>query len=410
MNLLKNRSFRNLLFGQISSNIGDIFYIISIINIMYQYSKSAFILSLIPFVTTLFRFLCGLIAPIFIDKYSLKNILVSSQLFKSLLLICLCILILYEPNYFVVLLFVSLISFIDGIQNPASNSLIPSLIHKEELVKANGLFGISDQTIQIISWPLGSVLLSFLVSSNILLLITVFLYVCALLFNASISIQNVHEREERTSKLESLKSGWSKLLNTPSIRNLTIIDILNGMANGVWVAAIIYVFVDKHLHVGQEWWGYINTSMLLGMIIGGYVSVQFSKWIEVNISKCIIISTILCTLLTLSFGVNHIPFIALVLVLFHGIPIQVREVAEITVFQQSADDKLLAKIYSAHSVIFNLTFGCSVLILGWITEVINVQFTFVFASLLQIIALVIALINKKNISTISNKEEANLNA
>ena len=37
-------------------------------------------------------------------------------------------------------------------------------------------------------------------------------------------------------------------------------EVLEGMAAGVWASAIVYVFVKEILNKNEAWWGYINSS------------------------------------------------------------------------------------------------------------------------------------------------------
>jgi MFS family permease len=132
--------------------------------------------------------------------------------------------------------------------------------------------------------------------------------------------------------------------------------------NGVWVSAILFVYVEQNLHATEEWWGYINGSFSAGMIVGGLLAYRFSERIGARLPGTIFLGTLLCGVLTLVFGFVQAPLLALVIALIRGIPEQLRDVAETLVFQKSASDKLLAKIYAAHGVLFYIVYGVSVLL------------------------------------------------
>lgn len=402
---MKSTSFRFLWIGQLFANIGDVFYIIGLISFLYKLTESAWILALVPFLTTLFRFISGLLAPLAIDKYSLKQLLVYSQLIKSIILLFLCLLMFsnISLSLSIVFIFVCLISFLDGVQSPASSSILPQIINENELTKANSFMSIIEQSIQIIAWPVGAVLLA-ITNDNFMMWFTLILFICSLLFNIQLKIKTIVESEAETkkSKWESLQTGWNFIIITPSLRNLTAIDMLSGMANGVWVAAILYVYVEQNLKVGNEWWGYINTCFSIGMIFGGYLSLKCSNWINKNLATTIFLGCLLCCIFTLIFGLTELPILALVFAIIRGIPEQMREVAEVTVFQQSANDKLLAKVYAAHGVIFNLIFGGSILLLGFISDTLGVKATFVTASAFLLVATIISILKKKAIG--NNKD------
>ncbi|QNU04449.1 MFS transporter [Peribacillus butanolivorans] len=139
---MKNKSFRQLWIGQAFANLGDIFYVVGLISLIYALTGSALYLSLLPFTTTIFRFISSLLAPLIIDRFTLKRILVLSQLWKTNLLIILGIYITNFNQAFAVvaLIFIAMISLLDGVAAPVSAALTPQLVPKEELIRANGFF------------------------------------------------------------------------------------------------------------------------------------------------------------------------------------------------------------------------------------------------------------------------------
>jgi predicted MFS family arabinose efflux permease len=172
--------------------------------------------------------------------------------------------------------------------------------------------------------------------------------------------------------------------------------------NGVWVSAILFVYVEQNLHATEEWWGYINGSFSAGMIVGGLLAYRFSERIGARLPGTIFLGTLLCGVLTLVFGFVQAPLLALVIALIRGIPEQLRDVAETLVFQKSASDKLLAKIYAAHGVLFYIVYGVSVLLLGWITDAFGLTSTFLFASACLGIAAVLAFASRKQIKDLGD--------
>lgn len=149
---MKNTSFRCLWIGQAFANLGDIFYVVGLISLLYTLMGSAFYLSLLPFTTTIFRFISSLLAPLVIDKFPLKRILVQSQWWKTILLVCLGIYITSFNHGFsvAVIFFIALISLLlDGVAAPVSAALVPQLVPKEERMKANGFLNVITQTILV---------------------------------------------------------------------------------------------------------------------------------------------------------------------------------------------------------------------------------------------------------------------
>ena len=63
--------------GQSLANAGDVFYIVALITIVFNVTNSLFYVSLVPVINMLGGFLGGVLAPLLIDRYKLKTILLN---------------------------------------------------------------------------------------------------------------------------------------------------------------------------------------------------------------------------------------------------------------------------------------------------------------------------------------------
>ncbi|MGE7592238.1 MFS transporter [Peribacillus frigoritolerans] len=388
---MKNTSFQCLWIGQAFANLGDIFYVVGLISLLYNLTGSSFYLSLLPFITTIFRFISSLLAPLVIDRFPLKRIIVQSQWWKTILLVCLGIFIIsFDHGVSVaVIFFIALISLLDGVAAPVSAALVPQLVPKEERMKANGFLNVITQTIFVAGWPLGSVLL-ISTNSSFIIWLTVMLYAVSTIYTGRIKVPEQATDPVAPSNWDSIKSGWVAIRQIPTIRTLISIDFITTLASSVWVAAVIYIYVEQNLQLGEEWWGYINTSYFVGMIFSGLIVIRFAKLLEKYIGFFITFGLFLSSLLILLFGTTSIPALALLLACLYGLPEQIREVIYTRLFQDHATEKTLAKIHAVWGAVINLTFAGSVLLLGFITETYSVKTTFQFSSTLVFLAFLYA--------------------
>ncbi|MBL3645669.1 MFS transporter [[Brevibacterium] frigoritolerans] len=395
---MKNTSFRCLWIGQAFANLGDIFYVVGLISLLYNLTGSAFYLSLLPFITTIFRFISSLLAPLVIDRFPLKRIIVQSQWWKTNLLVCLGIFIISFDHRFSVsvIFFIALISLLDGVAAPVSAALVPQLVPKEERMKANGFLNVITQTIFVAGWPLGSVIL-ISTNSSFIIWLTVMLYAVSTIYTGRIKVPEQTTDPVAPSNWGSIKSGWVAIRQIPTIRTLISIDFITTLASSVWVAAVIYIYVEQNLQLGEEWWGYINTSYFVGMIFSGLIVIRFAKLLEKYIGFFITFGLFLSSLLILLFGTTSIPALALLLACLYGLPEQIREVIYTKLFQDHATEKTLAKVHAVWGAVINLTFACSVLLLGFITETYSVKTTFQFSSTLIFLAFLYATFKRKDL-------------
>lgn len=361
----------------------------------------------VPFFITTSRFLSGIIAPLIIDRVRLKSLLAYSQLGKTIFILILAGFADIFPSSsttFLIFSFVIAISFLDGWANPARNALVPKLIEQNHLVKANSFLAILDQTISLGGWAVGGILVAVMGGENVIWL-TFLLFVASTIMMAL--IQDIDkkvvsdEKQKKPSNWDTLKEGWVAIWQTPTLRTISIVDFIESIANVVWVAAIIYVYVDQVLQASEQWWGYINSSFFAGLMIGGFLSLKWSHLVNRHLSIVIVVGAFLASLTTLIFGLISIPWMALVIAMLFGMANQIKDVAQQTAVQTSVIHRLLPKVYSAKDAVITATFGVSSLALGYLTDLFGVRFTFLLAATLLFLSAIFVLINRKKITTCS---------
>lgn len=159
----------------------------------------------------------------------------------------------------------------------------------------------------------------------------------------------------------------------------------------------MYVYVDQVLQTGEQWWGYINATFFAGLMIGGFLSLRWSHLVDRLSSKVIVGGALLSSLTTLMFGLTSTPWMALVISLLFGIVNQIKDVAQETLVQQSVVYRLLPNIYSAKDALITAIFGISSLILGNLTDLFGVRFTFILAAILLFFSAIFVMINRNKI-------------
>lgn len=400
---MNKSSFRFLWIGQSLANSGDVFYMVGLIAIIYELTGSVTYMAFVPFFITTSRFLSGLVAPLIIERVKLKPLLAYSQSGKTVAIIILTgyIEFFYSFNTsFLIFLFVIVISFLDGWANPARNALIPILVEQDTLVKANSFLAILDQTIRLGGWAVGGMLVAIMGGTNVIWL-TFILFVASTIMMFLISNIDgnimIDEQTKKSSNWEVLKKGWVTIWQTPTLRTISIVEFFESIANVVWVAAIMYVYVDQVLQTGEQWWGYINATFFAGLMIGGFLSLRWSHLVDRLSSNVIVGGAFLSSLTTLMFGLTSTPWMALVISLLFGIVNQIKDVAQETLVQRSVVYRLLPNIYSAKDALITAIFGISSLILGNLTDLFGVRFTFILAATLLFFSAIFLMINKNKI-------------
>ncbi|MCP3741672.1 MFS transporter [Rossellomorea sp. BNER] len=385
---MKTKAFRFLWLGQAFANAGDVFYIVALIAAVFSWTKSPFLMTIVPVVITLSRFISSILAPLLIGRYHLKGLLYYSQAVKTILMIILSVMLLFSLEYVVILfIFASLIAFLDGFALPARNALVPSLVKREELMGANGFLSTSDQLIQFSGWAAGGLMVAF-IGEDGTLFVTSVLFIISTAFMYSIPAK-LHSNLGSNTKIpffKQLGEGWLDVWKTSILKKIFLVYALESLASVVWIAAILYIYVESQLLQGEEWWGFINSAFFVGLILA---STFMLKWHRIFANRQPLVAiTIITAILTLVFGYNEIPFMALIISFFFGVCDQTKVILLQTHVQMSIEPERLGKVYAAQGALTTLLFGIGSLAAGGLVTLIGVQWVFALSSCLLFITVI----------------------
>ncbi|UQX53080.1 hypothetical protein M5V91_19530 [Cytobacillus pseudoceanisediminis] len=146
---------------------------------------------------------------------------------------------------------------------------------------------------------------------------------------------------------------------------------------------------------GESWWGYINGGYYLGTIAGGILIYRLSYLLQGRLIIFMLIGSSAFGILTLGYGFISNPFLALLFVILMGPAYQLRDLAQTTMYQNSADETMLTKILAAKSVLNELIFVFSILGIGVLTDLIGVRLIYILSGILLIISSIFGFIQLK---------------
>ncbi|WP_298789055.1 MFS transporter [uncultured Marinococcus sp.] len=396
--------------NQSIASAGDIFYLVSIISVVYERTSSVFLVSLIPFINTFSRFLGGLFAPWILEKGDLRTILAAASTGKGLLLMILPMLLLADVGSSFLrwaLTVVGLIAVLDSWITPARNASLPRIVPRHSLVRANSLMAMSDQSIQLAGWPVGALFIVLFPPGAVLMGTSLtFMMISFLLLGVRIEDSDASFQAPAVpSMAATLQSGWRYVWKHRPLRTMFIVDGITSLTGAIWIAALLYVYVAEVLQENEPWWGYINASFFAGLIIGGMLCFRFEKALQANGRYFLIGASFCVAIFTFWFAFPAFSVFALLISLLIGIPTQVQEVTQISLIQSHTEEKQLAKVFSARDVILTSFFGFSSLLVGGLAEVAGVRSVFVIASLLLTISGLIYVRHRNVLSTSAEEEE-----
>ncbi|WP_289355027.1 MFS transporter [Paenibacillus sp. S-12] len=386
-----NRSFYSLLSSRSFANLAGSLYMMTLIAAVYQMTDSAAFAGAVSFIRSMAILASSFMLPIWYRRMSLAYV---TRLFLILQFALSAIVAfsisplasMLSTTLFLAYSFSSIIGigYAEGCASAAANALYPRLVEEEKRVHANSLVSTSMQMLSLLGWIMGGILVAKLGHSLVLQLSAGLLFLgCLCIFKLS---YHQEESVKSNKKSHSILAGWTYLFTHPKLRVITWMDILEGVAGGIWIGGVTLVFAQEVLHKDEAWWGYINAAYYAGTIIGGLITLKLSARIHNHLVGTILIGSFGVSLLVYGYAWNTQAFVALAIVVLMGPFYQLRDIAQRTYVQQVTPIEEQPHVFAAQSTISYILFGVSVLFAGTISDIWGPQAVYVIGGTMYLLS------------------------
>ena len=283
LDLLKQPNYRKLWLGQAISQCGDQFTFLALIIVMTQLTGSASAVGVLLMVMTIPRFLLGMAAGVFVDRWDRKRLLVFSDTIRGIFSLCL-ILVVTKERVWMVYPIAFIVSTVGVFSMPARNAVMKQILKPEELVPAN----ILSQTTVTITMVIGSVLAGVIV--GVFGAAPAFAF-DALTFFASAALvammtiehiaRTVAKGQRGSVFWSELKDGLAFVATSRIVMGLLLVLTVFGLASGA-ANALFAPFLLNTLNATPAQVGVVNAAQGLGMILGGLLAAVFVARLRPN--------------------------------------------------------------------------------------------------------------------------------
>ncbi|PFE50625.1 MFS transporter [Bacillus cereus] len=376
MDLLKNRNFLLLFLGRIFTNIGDSLYYVAAMWLVYELSGNPFYSGLAGFLTLLPSALQFLTGP-FVDRWSIKNTLVITQVLQ-----CILILIIPITHYFdlltvqLLLIIMPIVAFIEQFAYPAQSKALPLLLHKTQLLKGNSLFSFAYQGIDLICTTLSGILVALFGAITLYVIDSFTFAITALLF---FSLKMPTQAEANTSLstkqyFSDLKEGFSIVFR--SLMGVFLIGSVVANFSIGMTMAILPSFADSL--GGVKSYGFFLAAISAGSLIGAL----FSSWVgKRNVGRVSIIGFATGAIFWFLSTIVQFQWLSILLFGLAWIPIGATNILFATISQIVIPNQYIGRINSVMRSMGTIAMPFGSLIGGYAANVFSSQLIFALASI-----------------------------
>ncbi|MFC1674446.1 MFS transporter [Candidatus Omnitrophota bacterium] len=391
--VLKNRNFSLIWFGQILSQWGDRLGQIALIAFVYERSPgSAMQMAKILSFTIIPVFLIGPLAGVYVDRWDRRWTMVVSDLLRAILVVAIPLLLIGRGSNIPLYVIIFLVFCIGRFFVTAKLAIIPDLVaRKKDLLLANSLVNVTGMIAAVIGFGLGGLLvewwkaeggfyldaLTFLISAVLIFLIRPkrirFMHPRNLAIEGTRLVSEISK-----SVIEEIKEGVLYLFRLKKMRFTTgILFLLWSALGSIYVVFII--FVQNSLQSATKDLGLLIMFLAFGLFFGALLYGRFGQKIPYQkaIFACLSLSGIVLVAFTILVDRFQSFSLAAVLAMLLGMAVSpIMNIAN-TLVHEASIDHMRGKVFSSLEIVIHLAFLIFMFISSYIAERVDAMWVMI---------------------------------
>ncbi|WP_153465455.1 MULTISPECIES: MFS transporter [Sediminibacillus] len=344
-----NKNFTFLISGRVLTNIGDSLYAVASMWLIYDLTHNSFFTGLAGFLTSAPIALQFFIGPL-INQAKYKSILIYSQMIQAILLMFIPLAYFFGfLSVWIVLIINPVVSIIQQFVYPTQAALLPSIVDKEHITKANSVMSATYQLLDVILLgvsgiiiaAMGAVSVYTLNSATFLMAMTLFFYlkVPKTEFNETENDSDLTLSDKWKSYKTDLTDGYRFIKNS-FIPKFLLAAILANFIIGA-VSAILPEYSAER--GGSNVYGWYLGAMSGGLLVGSLISSFFDK---ISLGRVTIVGFFISGISWLIAGITNITLLSVFLYGFSYIAIGMTNVLFLSSLQKVVPSDYLGRVFS----------------------------------------------------------------
>lgn len=365
--LRENGNFRNFWLGQVVSQVGDRIHTLAVIWLVYSWTRSGAALGLVLVASTLPSILISPWAGTVSDRLNRKHIAIGCDAARCLLVAVLSVLARRDSlDLTVIVVVTALISIASSFFNPATLAMLPSVIPRKELVRANAITQLSANASGALGFLLGSGLIAAIGVPAAFLFNSISFSVSALLIGR-IRYRHVPSQKP-VSFLSDLKDGWNVVRGIPLVsRILGPLVVINFLFSSLSV--LIPIFGEGVFKSGSTGVGVLLASYTCGMFLAALFLSNFQ--LKTDLSRLLTRSMLAVSASFLAMGLIERMSLFVVALVLIGAALNGANICLIAMFQRVIPGEVSGKFFSLLTAVSLSAQPVSFGVTGWLSDLVD---------------------------------------
>jgi len=385
-NFINNKNFLLLWIGQIISQFGDRLNQMALIAFIFKRAPgSTFELAKLMSITIIPVFLIGPIAGVYVDRWDRRKTMYISDLVRALLVFTIPFFLMDTKSLIPLYIVVFLIFCLSRFFVPAKMSIIPDLVHKDDLLMANSLVNTTGMIAAALGFGVGGVIVEilgakggFYLDAGTFLVSGILIFFVSARAGLKVKAKEVlrmgREMVEviKKSVLEELIGVFGFLRKQEKIKTiLNILFMLWAALGSVYV--IIIVFIQRVFTSVVKDLGILAVFLGVGLFVGSILYGRFGK--KFSYFKAIFSSLFVVGLVLIGFTITSYRFmnfqLAAAISFILGVSISPIMIASNTLVHELTDTEMRGKIFTALEIVMHAAFLSFMFITSGLAEYIG---------------------------------------
>ncbi|MDP4093754.1 MAG: MFS transporter [Bacillota bacterium] len=262
-----NRNLYLLLGGQLVSQLGDKFYALALAYWVLQTTKSSAMMGILLFFSMAPSVLVGFVSGSFVDRFNRKTILIVSDIFRGIVISAVAVIFYIGTlNLGIIITAEILLSISSAFFNPAVSAVIPQIVDKDNIARANAKSQLIGGLTLILGPALGGSSVAYL-GYGFAFIVNALSFMASAVFEIFLNIDSDQRELVRREKLkENIGSGFKYIFNKKKILIIIfIVAIIHFFVGSIQV--VIPVFANSAGGNGAVNQGYIQMLFGIGVVL-----------------------------------------------------------------------------------------------------------------------------------------------
>jgi MFS family permease len=373
-----NGSVRRLLLASFLSTAGDRIHQVALVALILSVTGSLAEAGLVFVVSTLPYLLFGLVSGALVDHFDRKRTLLAMDLVRAVIVLIIPFAAVFSLPMVFPLLF--LLTCAGMIHSPAEQAAVPDFVAGDELTRANSLFQVSSYLADLVVFPLGAALVTFMVvqfgpfrGTQFAFALDALSYVASALLLCRLPfVRRAAVRAKLTvaGLRQQIIAGLQYMWSNPQLRANTVLfvfgPLLLGSLNTLWIG-----FAWRVSHTDAWGYGLTESATAVGTLGGLWVLQSLSR--RFNKGRTIALGFAIMGGAVLAVGFTDSLWVAIVLAAVAGAGNMLFLVPSITMVQQQTPPEMCGRVMGVRHMLTFTAFMLSNATAGLLAEQIGVS-------------------------------------